>query len=132
MVAMKEIQATSKIGAGLFTDDTLELQFNFEGGEKLQVEVLAITQDMVADFHREGVKFADYKNELEALEHSTKVFNHIAVGATYIDFDGKVHELEGKYKDRVMQLPDVMAAIFDEARKHAAELEDTDAGNSES
>ena len=129
---MKEIQAKSKIGAGLFTDDPLALQFNFEDGAKLQVEVVAITNDLVVDFHKEGIKFEDYKDELEAAEHGAKVFNRIVVSAKYITPDGEANKLEGKYKDRVLQLPDVLAAIFEEAKKHAAEIEEADEGNSES
>ena len=129
---MKEIRATEKIGPGLFSDDTLELQFNFEDGARLEVELVATTPDIIVELTKKGVKFADFKNDMEAAESFIKLFNRICVKAKYIRPDGEEQPLVGKFKDRIIQLPVVMAAIIDESRKHGVEVEQADEGNSES
>jgi hypothetical protein len=129
---MKEIAATEKIGPGLFSDDTLELQFNFADGARLEVELIATTPDVIVELTKKGVKFSEFKSDVEAAENFTKLFNRICVKAKYLRPDGTDQPLVGKFKDRIIQLPGVMASIIDESRKHGVEVEQADEGNSES
>lgn len=129
---VKTINAKSKIGAGLFTDDTLEIKVEFEDGGALMLEVYPITQDMIVDLERDGVKFGEYANNTEAMENGSQIFNRIAKSAKYIGPGGNSRDLDGKYKDRIMQLPDVMAGIFEAASEHGATIYREDEKNSAS
>lgn len=129
---MKTIDAKSKIGAGLFTDDTLEVNVNFESGERLVLEVLPLTQDMIVGLELDGVKFENYANNAEAFESGSKILDAIVASAKYISDDGAAKPLDGKYKHRILQLPDVMAGIFEAATEHGAQIAQDDEKNSES
>ena len=129
---VKSIKAKSKIGAGLFSDDTMKMRVEFDNGDAVELEIMPITQDMLVELRRGGVKFADYTDEIEAYEHGSQIFNRITVGAWFIPAGGERRELEGKFKDRLMQLPDVMAGIFEAAAEHGAQIVKDDEGNSES
>jgi hypothetical protein len=132
MGEVKTIRAKSKIGAGLFSDSKVKIRVEFDGGAAVELELLPITQDMLIELRKAGVKFADYADEIEAYEDGAQIFNRIVVDAVYFEPDGTSRPLEGKYKDRLMQLPDVMAGIFECAAEHGAQIVKEDEKNSES
>lgn len=129
---MKSIKAKSQAGAGLFTDEPLPLCVEFGNGDRVELELMPLTQDMIVDLHREGIKFQDYADPAEAFDNSGKIFDRLVIEAKYIPAGGEPVALEGKYRRRLMQLPDVMADIFQAASEHGATIWQGDEKNLES
>lgn len=132
MDKVKSIRAKSKAGAGLFTDSPLPVCVEFDNGDKVELNLMPLTQDMIVDLHRDGIKFQDYTDPSEAFDHSGRIFDKIVIDAKYLPSGGDAQELEGKYRRRLMQLPDVMAGIFEAASEHGATIYKEDEKNSES
>jgi len=122
----------ARVGPGVFSDDLGHADYELEDGSVIGVDYIAATQDIIFELLKSGIKFVDITDPLEAYETSKALFDKIVVNVTLTKPGAAAKPLEGKFKERVMQIPELSADLFERAKRHGIEIEETDQGNSES
>jgi hypothetical protein len=126
-IYMKTFDAPSNVGAGLFSSEPIDVQVNFPDGTCATFKLHAMTQQIVVEFEKDGVKFDNYKTQEEALENSAKIINRIVVSGEY-DGINIVEDL----KPRILSNVGLTKTLLDASRSLAEEIVEEEEGNSES
>jgi hypothetical protein len=124
---MKTFTSPSNVGAGLFTDEPVDVQINFPDGTKAIFKLHAMTQQIVVEFEKDGVKFEGYKTQEEALENSAKIIDRIVESGEY---DGI--KIVDDLKPRILSNVGLTKTLLDASRSLAEEIIEEEEGNSES
>ncbi len=124
---MKSFDCPSNIGEGLFSNEAVKVQLNFPDGTSGIFDVHAMTQDMVVEFEKGGVKFQDYANQEEALENSAVIINRVVAGGEY-----KGVKIVDQLRRRILSNAGLTATLLNVSRKLAEETIEVEEKNSES
>lgn len=127
-MTIKQFNAPSNVGAGLFETEPVDIQINFPDGTAATFQLHAMTQEVVVEFEKAGVKFEGYKNQQEALDNSAKIIDRIMAGGEYSGKDLSAKEL----KQRILSNVGLTKTILDASRALAEEQVEAEEGNSES
>jgi hypothetical protein len=122
---MKEFRCRSNIGAGLFAEGTTPIELHFPDGTVATFNVRAMTQDLLVDLQKSGVKFEDFTDNADALANSTAIIEAIVESGQW----GDVEIGEGN-RHRIVSNIGLTAALINAARALAEEIVEEDLGNS--
>lgn len=111
----------SNIGVALFDDEPQEIAINFPNGDRLELEVVAMTQDLMVSMQGEGIKFDGYRKPSDALEHTKRIMRKIVRGGTLIKADGSRQELDEAIRDRFTSHVNLTKKVLDISRDLAEE-----------
>jgi hypothetical protein len=111
-MTIKQFDAPSNVGAGLFETEPVTIQVNFPDGTAATFQLHAMTQEVVVEFEKEGVKFEGYKDQNEALENSAKIINRIVDSGEYQGKDLSLKEL----KQRILSNVGLTRTLLDASR----------------
>ena len=123
---MKEFKCKSNIGAGLFAEGTTPIELHFPDGTVATFNVRAMTQDLLVDLQKSGVKFEDFKDNADALANSTAIIEAIVESGQW----GDVEIGEGN-RHRIVSNIGLTAALINAARALAEEIVEEDSENFE-
>lgn len=124
---MKEFDAPSSIGDGLFSDEPVEVQINFPDGKSATFKLHAMTQDVLVELEKEKVKFDGYRNQTEALENSGKIIDRLVVSG---EFDGT--SIGPELRKRILSNVGLTQTLLEASRSLAEVKAEEEEGNSES
>jgi len=129
---MKEFKVTSNIGAGLFSDEAVGVLLRFPDGSRAELYLHALTQDVLVELHKAGVKFEAYKTPEDALANSRAIIERIVRNGTWHPVDGEPVEITDENKHRIVSNVGLTTATINAARALAEERVEEEEGNSAS
>lgn len=121
---------TANIGVALFDDEPQTIGLNFPNGDRLELEVRAMTQDLMIQMQAEGIKFDGYKRPADALDHTKRIMRRIVTGGTLIKATGERSELDEAARDRFTSHVTLTKKVLDISRDLAEEQVETETKNS--
>lgn len=121
---MKNFSCPTNIGAGLFESGPVRIQINFPDGTSGEFEVCAMTQDIVIEFEKSGVKFDNYDSQEEALENSAIILRRVLKGGEYEGI-----KIQDELRDRVLSNVGLTKTILEASRALAEEQVEEEEGN---
>ena len=125
---MKSFDVKSNIGEGLFSDDPIDVQLNFPDGTVGTFKVFAMTQDVVLELMKAGVRFDNASKDPEYnYNNFSKMINRIVHSGSW-----KGIKIDDSNKNRIMSHSGLAEALLNAARMLAEETVEEDTKNSES
>jgi hypothetical protein len=116
-----------EIGEGLFANEPVPVEIEFADHTAIFF-MTALTQSVVAELERGGVKF-DTKSTEKALTSSRKLFAKIVHGWEDFKANGVEIPYSDENRDRVAEVPEVAAELIQISVQLAAYRQEQEEGN---
>ena len=116
-----------EIGEGLFANEPVPVEIEF-ADHTATFFMTALTQSVVADLEKEGVKF-DTQSTEKALKSSRKLFARIVHGWEDFKAQGVEIPYNDENRDRVAEVPEVAAELIQISVQLAAYRQEQEEGN---
>lgn len=127
---MKDFACKSNIGAGLFSSGPVPVRLNFPDGSYATFSLNAITQDVVVELIKLGVKLEGHASAEEALANSKSIIERIVVAGEWHPVGGDVVSIDATNRGRIVSNAGLTAALINAARALAEEIVAEEEGNS--
>ena len=124
-MSVLKFDGNSKIGAGLFINDALDIELSHKDGTVSAWKMHALTQDRIIELQKSGVKFEDYASNEEMLEHTTAILSAIVDSG---ECDGV--SVNSENLNRVLSNPKLAADLIGVGHQLAQGRTEEDSGNS--
>jgi hypothetical protein len=124
---LKTFNVPSNIGVGLFETEPVTVGFSFPDGTKATLRLRPLTQEVLVEAHKLGIKSGDFDNPQEAADNLEAMLGLLIDGG---EWDGM--EINAENRGRIASHAGLLTKVFEASRYLAEEVIEEEEGNSDS